>query len=391
MKKKIIVVVVTLLFLLGGLLFTDGQYWILSCLALWVLMFYLIICFLEFVCYDLFHPWMEHKLEGFSKTRFFKKSLSKNHSTQRFTKINRYIYKYVLPIMISILILIPYLTIHMGVLTHWKAEQNVSECERIAFQSIDSAFTNESKAIQILNYFNEQHSRIFNAYRLRNNYLFALDEGRIQFYSTYPYIAVRTYTEDDSCWIITSEFGHCGEYANLYRFMCHQISLRVRKVCTDGEDHCWNEVYINDSIGWKLIDATTVSSNDENNGYDNVNKTWMKQKLGGNLSYVTAKEVDGNTVDITMNYTTIVNATVKTITSNGDPISNVLIKVYSNNRYEEGRFTSIKGTTENNGEYTFLVGVGNYTFKAQKNKLTGTNSSIVSESESNISINIEMR
>ncbi len=386
MKKTLFIISIIFLLLLG-LFFTDGQYWILCCLGLWVVFSFIIYCVIEFCSYELFFPWLNQKLEGLSIT--FKKQTSKTDSKKDFSSFNRILYKYVLPILITVLIIIPFLTVHMSVLTEWKAEQNRSECERIAFQSIDCAFTNASKAKEILVYFDEHRGTMYNAYRMKDQYLFPLDGGRIKFYATYPFIAVRTYSDDHPCWMLTSEFGHCGEYANLYRYMCHQIGLEVRKVCTDGEDHCWNEVYINDTIGWKLVDATTVSLSEGKNGYDNVNKTWMKQKLGDNLSHVVAQEVNGEYVDITTNYTTVVNVTVKNSDAQGHPVSNAVVKIYSHNRYEEERFTKIKGRTDTNGEYAFSIGVGNYTIKAQKDGLKGTNSSIISNDDSTISIMIQ--
>lgn len=387
--KKTLFILSIIFLLLLGLFFTDGQYWILSCLGLWIVLSFIIYCIIEFCSYELFFPWLNQKLERLSKSKIFKKHTSKKDSKKDFSSFNGILYKYVLPILITVLIITPFLTVHMSVLTQWKADQNISECERIAFQSIDCAFTNESKAEEILVFFDEHRGNMYNAYRMKDQYLFALDEGRIKFYATYPFIAVRTYSDDHPCWMLTSEFGHCGEYANLYRYMCHQIGLEVRKVCTDGEDHCWNEVYINDTIGWKLVDATTVSLSEGKNGYDNVNKSWMKQKLGGNLSHVAAQGVNGEYVDITNNYTTVVNVTVKTSNVQGYPVSDAVIKVFSHNRYEEERFTKIKGRTDNNGEYTFSIGVGNYTIKAQKDGLRGINSSIISNDDSTISISIQ--
>lgn len=384
-NKTMLVVCISLLVLLG-LLFTDGQYWILSCLALWLILFVFIFLILRFIIYDVFLPLFNKKLERLTKTKVFIRYSSKDHSSKSFSESNKILYKLVLPFLISVLIVTPYLTVHMTVLTQWKSDQNISECTRIAFQSIDSAFTNASKAKEILVYFDEGHGNIYNAYRMKDHYLFSIDRGMLEFYSTYPYIAVRTYGDDHPCWILTSQFGHCGEYANLYRYLCDQIGLRVRKVCTDGENHCWNEVFINDTTGWKLVDATTVSVSDGKNGFDNVNRTWMKHKLGGNLSHVVAQELDAEYVDITREYTTVVNVTVKTITTQGSLVSDACVKVVSNNRYEDGRYTNVEGSTDTNGEYRFSIGIGNYTFNVQKNELTGMNSSIVSRDNQVISV-----
>ena len=127
-----------------------------------------------------------------------------------------------------------------------------------------------------------------------------------------------------------------------------------------------------------MEDSTTVFLDENKNGYDNVNLSWMINKLCGNLSHVSAKEIGGKYINITCNYTTEVNITVLTVYKD-KPMSGVTVKLYSNNRYKEGRYTGIKGTTNATGEYAFTIGKGHYTFKCSKDNHYGEESSIFSD------------
>ena len=71
--KKTILIISIILLLILGLFFTDGQYWILCCLGLWVVFSFIIYCVIEFCSYELFFPWLNQKLERLSKSKIFKK------------------------------------------------------------------------------------------------------------------------------------------------------------------------------------------------------------------------------------------------------------------------------------------------------------------------------
>jgi len=312
-----------------------------------------------------------------------KKGIGKNFQLGgKTSKICRLINKWFLPTVLAFALSIFLLTSHMGFLTGWKAEQNKSEFEKVVTNIIEGKDTNKSKAKSILEWFDNKTGNIYNDWRLREHLIFRLDDGRIQFYSKFPYIAVRTYNDKDALWILTSQFGHCGEYSNLYRAMADYAGLKVRKVCSDGENHCWNEVFINDAIRWKIVDPTNVFLDEEKNGYDGINLSWLKNKLGGNFTHVSAQEKGGKYINITRYYTTEVNITILTVDNNQKPISGVTVKLFSNNRDKE-RDTNIEKVTNENGEYTFTIGMGNYTFKATKGNIYGEKTEIFSDESLN--------
>ena len=63
--------------------------------------------------------------------------------------------------------------------------------------------------------------------------------------------------------------------------------------------------------------------------------------------------------------------------------------VFSNNR-DKSRFFGLKGITNKTGKYTFTIGVGNYTIKAEKDKIYGENISQFNEDKSHYNLEIKM-
>jgi len=297
--------------------------------------------------------------EGFSKK-----------VSQFLLKFNSIFYSGLVAFVIIFLIityLIPF-TGYMGAMTQWKADQNKGELERIVNNLIeDKNWDNETKTKAILSWFNEYAHNIYNDYRLwdKGYTPLRLDGGQIELYTCEPYIGVRTYSDDFSLWILTSRYGHCGEYALLFRDMALQAGLNVSKITCIGENHCWNEVYINDTIGWKTVDATQVFLPDYN-GYDNVSPEDMLDKLSGNISHAIAEFKCGKIVDVTKNYTSIINITVIVKDNLGNSVPDATIEIYSNNR-DIGRYTEIMETTDQTGKHTFTIGCGNYTIKVWNN------------------------
>jgi cell division protein FtsL len=384
--KKFITIWLPLLIIVLGMFLSDGPLFIFFSLALWFWFSIMIINVFIWIFGIINQRVIKPIDERLSNTKLSSKFQISEKNHKRIEKFNRYF----LPIVIGVVLSLNVLTLHMAIITHWKSEQNIPKFNDLIDTIVEEKDSNLSKTKAILNWFDDKAGNIYNNWRLRKSYIMAIDSGRIQFYSVYPYIGVRTYNDEDALWILTSQFGHCGEYSNLYRAMADYGGLRVRKVCTEGENHCWNEVFINDTIGWIIVDSTAVFLDEEKNGYDNVNRSFMKSRLGGNLSRVEAQEKGGSYFNVTNDYTNEVNITVLTVDSNNEIVPSVTVKLFSNNRYEKGRYTNIKGVTEKNGKYTFTIGMGHYTIKASKDNLFGVNSSIYSDEKLDYNITIFM-
>ena len=98
--------------------------------------------------------------------------------------------------------------------------------------------------------------------------------------SKYPYIPIFT------------RCGACLEYSLAYRDLAYESGLEVRSVHDKGEDHNWDEVYINGR--WIVVDPSWLGFN--------ISRTDVKD-VKGNISYIYAEYPNGTQVDITDLYT----------------------------------------------------------------------------------------
>jgi len=231
-----------------------------------------------------------------------------------------------------------------------------------------------------------------------NDVLLRVGGDFIYIFSKYPNFCTRFHSDDPNL-IFASRCGACGEFSSLFNTMGNYAGLEIRRAVCLGEDHLWNEVKINGK--WIVVDSTAV--NLSNSTGFNLSTNFMEEKIKGdlrgnnikvdegNVSYVYAiyPNAPNNKVDITERYTNRTNITVLTVDKNHQPIDNVTIEVYSNNRLIQ-RYTGLTNKTNNEGIYTFTIGGGNYTFKASINNLYGENTSSFIEKEPSHNITIEL-
>jgi len=204
-KKKIkdlLIRFIPLIIIIIGLFITDNLLWIIFSFALLIWFFIIINSFFS----DLFELLIKFIDKKFQKNR---------ENNTKYKKINKYIIKKLFPLLFAVVIFILLFNPSIADLTSWKAEQNKPLFEKIVNQLIEGKETNESKARVILEWFDNKTGNIYNDWRLRNHLLYPQNGGMIKFYSTYPYITIRTYDDKDALWILTSQFGHCGEYSIL--------------------------------------------------------------------------------------------------------------------------------------------------------------------------------
>jgi hypothetical protein len=287
-----------------------------------------------------------------------------------------------LTIFISLLLFTPYI----GFMTHLKAEANRPELKKIVTSIIVNATTDEAKTKALLEWFNISKNNIYNNYFLKIKGVLGFG-SIIRIYLGEPYIGIRTFNDKDSLWILTSRYGHCGEYALIFRDMADAAGLSVRRIRCFGEDHEWNEVIINGT--WMIIDATRVGSA-KDNGY-NVSVSFMENKVAGdrrtpegNVSYVIAEYLNGTTVDVTDRYTDVVNISILAIDEKGNTIPDVKIKVKSNNRYTAWN-TRLNLTTDKEGLCKFSIGGGDYIIELKSDDIIPLYNEISKSFSENIS------
>lgn len=272
--------------------------------------------------------------------------------------------------IILVSIILPCFILYMGFTTHIKAEVNKPELQTIVNELIQDVNTDEEKTLKLLEWFDYYSDNIFNNYQLSKQGvpgISFLNSGTFSIYLEPPYIGIRTFNDEDSLWVLTSRYGHCGEYGLIFRDMANASGLIARKVTCNGEDHVWNEILIDGE--WKIVDSTAVYLPDRD-GYD-LSNDFMEKKVNrihGNVSYVYAEYLNGTKVDITYRYTNLTNITISAIDEDGNDLHNIKIIVKSNNRYHK-RNTGLNNDTNDNGSCTFTIGGGNYTFEALSNDI----------------------
>jgi hypothetical protein len=245
---------------------------------------------------------------------------------------------------------------------------NKPELERIASDLVIDTENDYEKTLAVLEWFDEDNKNIYNDYHLYEKDIKGFHPyfvNHFEIFGEEPYIGIRNFLYSSSLWILTSKFGWCGEFALLFRDIANACGLNVRQVVCNGEDHVWNEVLINGS--WVRVDATKHHPQD--NGF-NLSKYFMERKVGtdipgvryGNVSYIYAEWLNGTRVDVTYRYTNLTNISLKVIDEEGNPISNIPVKLYSHNRVKK-LYTGLSKNTNSTGECLFTIGGGDYSFK----------------------------
>lgn len=280
---------------------------------------------------------------------------------------------------------------------------NEAEIRELVNDLIKDAENDTEKTLALLSWFDSGYKKkenISNIYNREiekdNEILLQVGDDFVYIFSKPPHFCTRLDAENDM-WVFCSRCGRCGEFGTLFNTMGHYTNLTVRKVDCPGEDHVWNEVLIDDN--WIIVDPTGVNL-PNSNGFD-LPSNFIEEKVKndlwnegimveeGNVSYVyaTYPESPDEKEDITYRYTVLTNITIKTVNINNQSIEGASIKVYSHNRLSM-RYTKLERNTNETGEYTFTLGGGDYTFKAERGNLSGEKRGSFSENESNYNITI---
>jgi hypothetical protein len=193
----------------------------------------------------------------------------------------------------------------------------------------------------------------------------------------------------DPLWGLYSRCGPCGVQSMLFRTLADDVGIPVRSIHAMGEDHSWDEVYVNDE--WRVVDYGNTVGQLDKGFYERVGGNgsdgWGKQ-----FSYVFAEYPNGTRMDVTPMYTETSNLTV-VARYNGISLKDIQIMVLSNNnqsvvwmnvseeaneRCELKVYNTLKlqwcpsikmdsylrCTTNEEGKCYLIVGDGNYTLDA---------------------------
>jgi len=343
-RKYLLHIIFSITFIINLILLAivEGPIWGLLCFPLWTLIF---LTFLLTI-----------------NKKLIKKKKWKN-------KLEKY---FSLVLVIILIVSIFYLGFYffMMPMTIIKSELNKSKLQDIADELFLDNYSDYQKTLKVLEWFDEDNHNIFNQYHLWEKGIKGLDIYRttqFKLFNVEPYIGIRNFFDSASLWILTSKYGHCGEYGLLFRDIADACGLNVRLIRCNGENHVWNEVLINGS--WIIVDATCHHPHIR--GF-NLSRDFMERKVGsdipnvtiGNVSYVQAEWLNGTSIDVTSRYTNLTNITVSVVDENKKPIANVKVELYSLNRLAKYN-TKQYNITDSEGKCNFKIGGGEYTFQAE--------------------------
>lgn len=166
--------------------------------------------------------------------------------------------------------------------------------------------------------------------------------------------------------IFYHKLGACGEFSTLFMEMAGIAGVQTRIAGTPGEDHQWNEVFINGK--WMHVDSTLnpPDSFDHPHVYENE---WR-----WNLSKVYAYYNDEQ-IDVTDAYYGKIGILNVTVNENNKPLENAEVIIASQFRmerdpdfYKAPQQTTFC-TTVSNGTCSFYLGESNYTILVRKGDL----------------------
>lgn len=168
-------------------------------------------------------------------------------------------------------------------------------------------------------------------------------------------------------WVMSVKRGACEENAILFAELARNTGIKTRIAFNLGEDHVWNEVWINGS--WKHFDATLSKEN----RFDNPEFYERSRDEGGwakQLSYVYSVDPNGTVSDVTKKYTDTGRLIVN-VEREGMPIKNAKVIVKSRflmetlpENYTAPQFV-VEAHTGSNGSCSFNLGKNNYTIIAE--------------------------
>ncbi len=151
-------------------------------------------------------------------------------------------------------------------------------------------------------------------------------------------------------WLFFMGEGRCGEASNLYNYMGRAVGLDVREIRNDGENHQWNEVYLDGT--WVHIDPSIGLFN-----YPD----YYEKNLESNKQYSYAYWVDekGQKQSVTEKYTETSELHISVV-DKIKKIENAIIELKSKNEKYPANNTVITGVTNADGDFTVFLGDNNY-------------------------------
>lgn len=168
-------------------------------------------------------------------------------------------------------------------------------------------------------------------------------------------------------WVMSVRRGACEENAVLFAELARSSDVESRLVYNLGEDHVWNEIWVNGS--WVHFDAT-LSKEDRLANPGMYERSRDDGGWGKRLSYVYAVDLNGTRNTVTEKYTDTGNLIIN-VKKDGVPVENASVTIRSMflmdvdpDSYEKPLF-AVENYTAQAGNCSFHLGQNNYTVIAQ--------------------------
>jgi len=210
------------------------------------------------------------------------------------------------------------------------------------------------------------------------------------YYPFKPFVLQRK-SPADSRWTLTIRKGACEEYSVLFADFAKVLGLRTRVVYNLGEDHDWNEIFLNGT--WVHLDSTLTPEKRFNNS-GHYERPTDKGGGGKQISYVYTYDTESNKIDITPSYTEI-GTLVVFVEKDGNPVVDckVIIKskflMETRDNYKKPLY-ACENRTDSNGLAVFNLGENNYAIIAETNGLLFyteyVNATVIEHEQVNVTI-----
>lgn len=276
--------------------------------------------------------------------------------------------------LLVILLLLSYYSYLFKPIMWIVAEKNERELEEIVQNLTKNATTDLEKAQRIYEWFSSGNNLV-NVYWRKNEVIWAIPP--LFLYKTPPHVCIRLVGHDYPLWVLTSRCGACEEYALLFMEMADKAGLKVRSIHNHGENHNWDEVYIDGE--WIVVDPSWPKFNETPRFYE--------YGRGLNISYVYALYPNGSIEDVTTRYTDTGIVNVKVVDTTGNSIKGAVVEVISNN-YKPNWRVVLTCHTNDAGECSFRIGGGNYTLKTYAKLFLSNKTNIIVEEGTQTNITI---
>jgi len=230
------------------------------------------------------------------------------------------------------------------------SQRNKAEIHVLAQEITTNSYSDLEKTQKLIHWFDREKENFYNIYYSQKNSIFT--SYPLFILKEKPYICIRVYGQEHPEWVFTSRCGACEEYSMAFDQLAVASNLTTRRVINYGEDHVWNELYLDGK--WEIVDVSDVNRNDYDIGF-----LPHEFRSEYNMSYVYALYPDGTTEDITSRYRPTRKLTFFISGPDNKPLENAEVSIRSHNLEPDADYpVNLPCITNSDGICSVTIGVG---------------------------------